>query len=314
MIGHRGFGKSHFSFIRENTVLSFNTAHKYGIKYVEFDVQLSSEGVPVIFHDYFARINEVETPTSNLSLPKFRSLVQAYGVLVPEDRRESFRRTKSWDIKNSPPTASKWLLTDKKFPTLERILKEIPIEVGFNVEIKYPTKTIHAKANPLERNLFADKVLQVIFDHAGSRSLYFSSFDPDLCVVLANKQQTYPVFFLTEGKYSQDYGHDYRCCSMKEAIRFASEAGLQGIVSDSSSLLQELHLIKKIHEKGLLLFTYGRLNNDKDYVSIQKKYGVDAIISDKVHKVRKDSDVNEHIEKEILQVLKKSHSIKMDLQ
>jgi len=63
VIGHRGFGASSRSFIAEcdscfflyifllfqafislfdrNTLLSFNTAHKFGVKYVEFDVHLT---------------------------------------------------------------------------------------------------------------------------------------------------------------------------------------------------------------------------------------------------------------------------------
>ncbi|CAI7776858.1 unnamed protein product, partial [Closterium sp. NIES-54] len=37
--------------IRENTVLSMNRAAKLGVDFVEFDVQVTKDGVPVIFHD-----------------------------------------------------------------------------------------------------------------------------------------------------------------------------------------------------------------------------------------------------------------------
>jgi hypothetical protein len=53
MIGHRGMGVNRTSYIRENTLLSFKTAHLQGIKYVEFDVHLTTDNVPVIYHDFF---------------------------------------------------------------------------------------------------------------------------------------------------------------------------------------------------------------------------------------------------------------------
>lgn len=45
--GHRG----HLSHIRENTIANFEEVYARGVPYIEIDVQLSADGVPVIFHD-----------------------------------------------------------------------------------------------------------------------------------------------------------------------------------------------------------------------------------------------------------------------
>ncbi|WP_449418732.1 glycerophosphodiester phosphodiesterase [Phormidium nigroviride] len=47
IIAHRGFS----AIAPENTLAAFDLAIKYGANSIEFDVQLSAEGVPVIFHD-----------------------------------------------------------------------------------------------------------------------------------------------------------------------------------------------------------------------------------------------------------------------
>ena len=53
MVGHRGFGMNRTPGrgIRENTVASFIAAHGSGAGWCEFDVQVTADGVPVLFHD-----------------------------------------------------------------------------------------------------------------------------------------------------------------------------------------------------------------------------------------------------------------------
>ena len=98
-------------------------------------------------------------------------------------------------------------------------------------------------------------------------------------------QCNYPVFFLTEA--GTLVTPDIRCNSLQEAVRFAKGADVLGIVSDSKPLLESPNLIKRIKETGLLLFTYGSMNNDVQNAQLQKEYGVDAVIVDSVAKVRK---------------------------
>ena len=67
-------------------------------------------------------------------------------------------------------------------PTLEAVLKETPPSLGFNVEIKYPIKEEREQEDlqPTELNAYTDAILQCIFDHAGDRRIFFSTFHPEL--------------------------------------------------------------------------------------------------------------------------------------
>lgn len=91
-----------------------------------------------------------------------------------------------------------------------------------------------------ERNDYVNTILQVTFDYAADRKCMFSSFDPDICYLLASKQVRYvqlfvynsnnqsfylffipsfPVFFLTEG--GTVITDDPRKNSLEAAIQFA---------------------------------------------------------------------------------------------
>lgn len=62
-VGHRGAGTSfkhemkNCANVRENTIASLKTAFLHGADMVEFDVQLSKDMVPVIYHDFHVSIS-----------------------------------------------------------------------------------------------------------------------------------------------------------------------------------------------------------------------------------------------------------------
>eukprot|EP01027_Heterolobosea_sp_BB2_P010917 GEZU01015947.1.p1 GENE.GEZU01015947.1~~GEZU01015947.1.p1 ORF type:complete len:123 (+),score=37.11 GEZU01015947.1:245-613(+) len=113
----------------------------------------------------------------------------------------------------------------------------------------------------------------------------FSSFDPDVCVMLSMKQPRYPVFFLTDAG-SGGTSPDPRCNSLQAAIRFARSANLLGIVSNARPLVEEPILIETVKEVGLILCTYGKENNDVKNVELQNRLGV-TVIADHVAHVAK---------------------------
>lgn len=165
------------------------------------------------------------------------------------------------------------------------------------MEIKFPSleECEQYALTAEEINLFCDEILKCVFDNANERTVFFSSFHPDICVVLSLKQPVYPVFFLTEGGMNSSYtdkryfkvGHsDLRCNSLYEAVKFAKQNDLMGIVTDARPLVEAPHLINTVKEAGLLLFTYGGINNDSTAVRLQKRHGVDAVIVDSVARIR----------------------------
>ncbi|EFN52895.1 hypothetical protein CHLNCDRAFT_138426 [Chlorella variabilis] len=85
--GHRGMGANvwHPSSsqpmaapFRENTLLSFKAASESGATFLEFDVQVCADGVPVIWHDNYVVFGDEANPTScriaDLTSQAFRQL------------------------------------------------------------------------------------------------------------------------------------------------------------------------------------------------------------------------------------------------
>ncbi|KAL2160391.1 hypothetical protein VTH06DRAFT_1564 [Thermothelomyces fergusii] len=75
VIGHRGLGKNILSSrslqLGENTVPSFIAAANLGAQYVEFDVQLTKDHVPVIYHDFLVSETGFDAPVHTLTLEQF---------------------------------------------------------------------------------------------------------------------------------------------------------------------------------------------------------------------------------------------------
>lgn len=78
VIGHRGLGKNFDTRnslqLGENTVESFIAAASLGASYVEFDVQLTKDMVPVIYHDFLVAETGVDIPMHKLTAEQFLKL------------------------------------------------------------------------------------------------------------------------------------------------------------------------------------------------------------------------------------------------
>jgi CDK inhibitor PHO81 len=138
-----------------------------------------------------------------------------------------------------------------------------------------------------EINKYVDSILAVLFDHARevrkissqrmqidsttSRSLVFSSANPDVCTALNWKQPNYPVFFEMDGirfgddnfRYVSAHGfpltqsEDRKCVSLKEAVNFASTNNLLGVICNERLLRLVPRLIESIRAVGLVLVAHG---------------------------------------------------------
>ena len=159
----------------------------------------------------------------------------------------------------------------------------------------------------VELNSFVDTVLTKVYDLGKKRNVIFSSFNPDICLLLSFKQPSIPVLFLTDaGTFPVG---DIRASSLQEAIRFASRWNLLGVVSAAEPLVISPRLVKVVKESGLVCVSYGALNNDSEKVKVrtpapdvlgrerigklmhdtqlQVKEGIDAVIVDSVLAIRK---------------------------
>jgi glycerophosphodiester phosphodiesterase len=320
VIGHRGLGKNtdkqRTLQLGENTIQSFISAANLGAEYVEFDVQLTKDLVPVIYHDFLVSETGIDAPVHTLTLDQFlhigegqkprpsrsaspEALLLTNGSPNGEERPANPKRLRSYSVDNSTQRNihterqdelkermkytrdyikkgykgnSRAISIGSDFTTLERMFKskDIPATTGFNIEMKYPmlheSEEEEMDQYAVELNSFVDTVLQVVYDHSNKRRIVFSSFNPDICLMLSFKQPSIPVLFLTDAGTS-DVG-DKRAASLQEAIRFASRWNLFGIVSAADPLVMCPRLIRMVKENGLVCMTYGVLNNDPKNVRV----------------------------------------------
>ncbi|KAJ5690318.1 hypothetical protein N7462_004710 [Penicillium macrosclerotiorum] len=313
VIGHRGLGKNMASRkslqLGENTVQSFIAAANLGASYVEFDVQLTKDHVPVIYHDFLVSETGIDAPVHTLTLDQFLELgkgrhrsvlpegVDVTGDLGPRQRSMSVGGSEynpaelTEKIKHTRDFKKKGFKGNTRgehiqapFATLEELFKKIPTPVGFNIELKYPmlheSEEEEMDTYAVELNSFVDTVLTKVYDLGRGRDVLFSSFNPDICLLLSFKQPSIPVLFLTDAGASPV--GDIRASSLQEAIRFASRWNLLGIVTQAEPLVLCPRLVRIVKESGLVCVSYGALNNDSPNVDYQVAEGIDAVIVDSV--------------------------------
>ncbi|CAK4140062.1 unnamed protein product [Aphanomyces euteiches] len=328
-IGHRGLGRSYYqklghrlAWIRENTLPSFIVAGYFGADLIEFDVQLSKDRIPVIYHDFFflaklghridlatlftkmglhdltlAELNRIEWRHCIQKPSRLRSLIRKHWHTILNKGRLPAKVEKAKLPPGLPKEPSPMQGLCDLFPTFELALKHVPLYVGFNVEIKYPMEkpNRHLLSLPaFEMNSYVDAILDCVMTYAGTRRIVFSCFAPDICSLLRVKQTKYPVLFLTCGVDISQYVDDARCVDLDHAVGFARMDKLQGIVTNSDALFDKPSLVPAIKNQNLLLYTWGDQNTSHDHVQLQKKYGVDAVISDNIGDLTRRDDKIRH--------------------
>lgn len=120
----------------------------------------------------------------------------------------------------------------------------------------------------VELNSFVDTVLTKVYDFGKGRNMIFSSFNPDICLLLSFKQPSIPVLFLSDAGTSPV--GDIRASSLQEAIRFASRWNLLGVVSAAEPFVLCPRLVRVVKESGLVCVSYGTLNNDPTNVKVRR--------------------------------------------
>lgn len=312
VIGHRGLGKNSAARsslqLGENTIQSFIAAANLGASYVEFDVQLTKDHVPVIYHDFLVSETGIDAPVHTLTLEQFlhindgrtprpsrpsspvlenrtSGVAQAVngsdsrkyrsmsvGHLTKDDTSgmsERMKHTRDFKEKGFKGN-SRGNFIQAPFTTLEEMFKKLPESIGFNIEMKYPmlheSEEQEMDIYAVELNSFVDTVLTKVYDLGKKRNVIFSSFNPDICLLLSFKQPSIPILFLTDAGTS--HVGDIRASSLQEAIRFASRWNLLGVVSAAEPLVFSPRLVKVVKESGLVCVSYGSMNNDPEKVKV----------------------------------------------
>lgn len=258
---------------RENTIKSFLKAVEHGASFIEFDVQVTKDGIPVVWHDDFITYGNGENPNSaricDLTFEEFRSIGHRHvqGILQRSNAiyRSNGRSTKEWKCQG-----------EDELPSLEQVFHQIPSHIGFNIEIKLQDagETLTGEKNV---EFVTEAVLSVVDLFIEQRTIVFSSFDPDVVHKLKSVQ-SHATMFLNEGEMHVDP----RRTSFSAAMEWAHMNGLDGIVLHSNALRQQQGIISEATARGLIVMTYGTDNDDYEWVLSQFCLGVHGAIVDDV--------------------------------
>ncbi|MED6124673.1 Glycerophosphodiester phosphodiesterase gdpd2 [Stylosanthes scabra] len=317
VIGHRGSGMNDLQSldhrmraIKENSIVSFTSASNFALDFIEFDVQLTKDNCPVIFHDdliFWEDNGDIfGEKVTELTLSQFLS----YGPQRDSNKKGS----KTLLRKTEDGKLVKWNVEqDDSLCTLHEAFVHVNPSLGFNIELKFDDYIVYEQGHLFH---VLHSILKVVFENAKDRPIIFSTFQPDAAILVRKLQSTYPVFFLTEG--GCELYEDVRRNSLQEALKLCTEHGLQGIVSEVKGIFRNPEAVREIKEccsnnnnNKLCLFTYGKLNNVPEAVYMQHLMGIDGVIVDFVKEISElVLDINDKGMEGKLQVKNNSNNLK----
>ncbi|KCZ79542.1 hypothetical protein H312_03066 [Anncaliia algerae PRA339] len=252
-IGHRGSGMTNISeYYIENTFHAFRNAFNRGAKWVELDVQLTKDEVPVIFHNLYVMVDDKKIPVASLNYEELK---------IYHEEKYYFSNNES------------------KLTTLKEVLNHFD-SFGFNVEIKYPmfheSIDIHDYQYMDPLNYVRKIVGNINFEN---KKIFFSSFNPQIIFALKLLDLKKPIYFLLDS--TENITDVHHANSLLNAILFAKTLNIAGIVVVDTHLSGDCsELINFLHSLNLKILTYGDNINNPDEAKRLMSYGIDGIITD----------------------------------
>lgn len=285
--GHRGAGSGRRldlpGHILENTIASFNYAHRNGAQLCELDVVFSADGVPVVYHDF--DVDAVTAQQSSDSLGKFR--VQVSELTIKQLREFSLlslHDSNGYFTLNIPNQTE----DNRPFPTLAEVLDRVDQSCGLSIEVKWPQ--ILESGNPEARkcreiNDSIDRIINVLNRHAKNRRVVVESFDADVVTMLRLKQARFPVFFLHQGMTDRYERYlDPRARSIRNGIYFSQAIDITGIdLILDYYYISGKKLVNFIHSHGLIARGWGVLEKKSSCaLKFLECIGLQSITYDKI--------------------------------
>ncbi|KIW13378.1 hypothetical protein PV08_08566 [Exophiala spinifera] len=218
--------------------------------YLRLIVQLTRDGIPVIYPSYFVPYDKLQISLCQFNFETLAGLGLA-GSLAQKDGEPDFDRTDilEWQRRLS---GSIFLLRD--------VLSSMPPHINLNLHILYPSPSEDVDqgvCSHIDINTFIDALLTEVFNHARalrnaspdlSHSLVFSSLNPNICTALNWKQPNFPVLLCNS--LGSPSGHG---ASIKESARVAQMNNFMGLTCSAQLLRMVPALVETIKQAGLVL-------------------------------------------------------------
>nr|AAS21458.1 hypothetical glycerophosphoryl diester phosphodiesterase/glycosyl hydrolase [Oikopleura dioica] len=247
---------------------------------VEFDVTLTKDLIPIIYHDLSVLKQSDEVKIKDLTHQEMLS------TEVCDMSRKTLSHEPTYDVTDSAAGS-------QTCPTFSSICEEVDACVDFNVELKWPAMDSVDEQNFFNINDYCDRIIDVVRKSKTSRGIVYSSFSPRVCACLKFKQSEFEVIQLVWGD-SGHYGihHDIRVKSVSNAAawcQFLDMAGVNTLVNDALNNDTFEKSLKDIRDKNLVIGVYGDLLNYEENRVYCRNLGLDLIIYDNIHVFNKTS-------------------------
>ncbi|XP_017481905.1 PREDICTED: putative glycerophosphocholine phosphodiesterase GPCPD1 homolog 2 [Rhagoletis zephyria] len=287
-IGHRGMGRSFVAEtpapVTENTLRSLNAAFNAGADMVEFDVMLTRDMVPIIFHDFdvLTCISESEKPASSNDLTM---------KPIKDFTYHELQNLKTYQIINDqiveyPAPCCLNDESERLFPRLEEFFRKTSRFLGCNMEIKWPQALYNGGIEgiqTIDKNMYVDAILRVVKEASWGRVCCFSSFDADICIMLRYKQNIYPVFLLVSNVVPEYL--DPRTHCLHPAVNTAQAFDLNGVVLAVSILKTHPDAVALANRQNKWVLLWCDELRDRTSIDWYKKQGVHGVIYDRIETI-----------------------------
>ena len=171
---------------------AFITGSSLSGDYVQIFVQLTNDGVPVLYPKWGVHHYGIEFPISRMTYEQCLLLSSQKGISA--ETLSTLAGATMDDL-----TAIHRIMATS-FATFQDVLNALPTGIHINVQVLFPTVaqelTMGLSPSPSINN-YADAILKDVFDHARTtreetpdfmRSIVFTSFNADICTALNWKQ------------------------------------------------------------------------------------------------------------------------------
>ncbi|KAJ1567512.1 phosphate system positive regulatory protein pho81 [Cladochytrium tenue] len=203
----------------EQSVHSFITATSMASEYLRLTVQLTRDGVPVVYSRWRVPVAAAAGGgDGGLALGVHElTLAQAGALLRGRSRHAALEDGSFWEsddvaraevegLRSAAGARIAKVLALSAVP-LAVVLKHLPTTIGVVLDLRHPTPWQRQRLGLPDVptvNQFVDAVLQVVYDGAtgGGRPILFASFSPAVCAAASWKQPNYGILFATHAGFS----------------------------------------------------------------------------------------------------------------
>ena len=171
---------------------AFITGSSLSGDYVQLFVQLTSDGVPVLYPRWSINHHGIEFPIGRMTHEQYISLGTQYG-----NGDEVLEELEDKTVNDIPQIHQALAMS---FVSLRDVLAFLPTNIHVDIQVLFPTVAQERALglSPSQNiNSYADTILKDVFDHARAtkeqnpdfmRSIVFTSYNPDICTALNWKQ------------------------------------------------------------------------------------------------------------------------------